>query len=259
MWERTDVVHLGWWASGGPLVSLSGLRELIYSLRELLPEAVPSRWDVDEDYRHRLVDEGLDGLVGFINFHRWDVLLRAKAPARTIDLYAVPPTDKDGELQVTCLAVELDAKVLDGKGAQRLPDAFEQIVALIEPFYAEAVCAGRGEIRRIAAPRPPAGRGLPLPVERVVGTPDAAPVAAMLGDAYRERWPEFRTAEIAGLAVENPRPWHRAMEPLAWPVFRSVPGVRPALGRAGAPRGRSMERRVRAHDTRCSPGRLAFR
>ena len=39
----------------------------------------------------------------------------------------------------TCLQVELDVSALDRKGpSERLPDAFEALGALIDPFYAEA-------------------------------------------------------------------------------------------------------------------------
>ena len=38
----------------------------------------------------------------------------------------------------------------------------------------------------------------------------------MLGRPYRQLWPDFGANESAGLAVESPRSWHRALEPLSW-------------------------------------------
>ncbi len=217
MWERTDVLCLGWWANGGPLLSRSGVRAMIEGLAEVLPEAVPSRWDVDETYRYRMVDEGLEGLVDFVDAHRGDVLLRAKAPARRIDLYAVPPSKRDGEFRATCLQVELDVSALDRKGpSERLPDAFEALGALIDPFYAEARIM-RGVAKHEGSPLfDPEVELYPFRWNAWWGLPVRGPFAAMLGRPYRQLWPDFGANESAGLAVESPRSWHRALEPLSW-------------------------------------------
>lgn len=220
MAERTDVVCLGWWAQGGPLLSVGGLRRLVEVLRDVLPEAVPSRWDVSEDYRFRLADEGLDGLVEFVDSHRWDMLLRAKAPARRVELYPVPASKRDGELRVTSLQVELDAAVLDKMGADlRLPDAFEQIGAVVEPFYGEARML-RGVAKYEGSPLRfhPSVELYPFRWNGWWGLPVKAPFAAMLGSPYRDAWPEFGDDEVAGLAVENRRPWRRDTEDLRWSV-----------------------------------------
>jgi hypothetical protein len=139
MQERTDVLCFGWWASGGPLVSKQGLARTVSTLAAVLPEALPSRWGLDETYGHRMADEGLDGLVDFVHAHRSWVCLRAKAPARKVQLFAVRSSQRRGGFLSTCLLVELDISVLDRRGAaNRLPDAFEQLAEVIEPFYAEA-------------------------------------------------------------------------------------------------------------------------
>ena len=217
MWERTDVLCLGWWANGGPLLSRSGVRAMVERLAEVFPEAVPSRWDVDETYRYRLGDEGLEGLVDFVDAHRSEVLLRAKAPARRIDLYADPPSQRDGEFRATCLQVELDISALDRKGAsQRLPDAFEALGALIDPFYAEARII-RGIPKHEGSPLfDPEVELYPFKWNAWWGLPVRAPFAAMLGRPYRQLWPDFGATQSAGLTVENPRPWHRGLEPLSW-------------------------------------------
>jgi hypothetical protein len=187
----------------------------------VLPEAIPSRWDVSEDYRYRVVDEGLGGLVEFVDSHRWQVLLRAKAPARRINLYPVPASQGDGELRVTCFQVELDASVLDKKGAgERLPEAFEQVGAVIEPFYGEARLI-RGVAKHEGSPLRfhPSVELYPFEWNGWWGLPVRAPLAAMLGPVYREHWQDFSTSEeVAELAVQNRRPWGRDMEPMVWSV-----------------------------------------
>jgi hypothetical protein len=50
------------------------------------------------------------------------------------------------------------------------------------------------------------------------GLPVKAPLAAVLGNPYRQQWPAFGTSERAGLAIENPRPWDGALAGLAWHV-----------------------------------------
>ena len=45
MAECTDVVCLGWWAAGGPLLSRAGVAELFAALIQVLPETLLSRWD----------------------------------------------------------------------------------------------------------------------------------------------------------------------------------------------------------------------
>jgi hypothetical protein len=220
MSERTDVICLGWWTQGGPLLSTSGLRRLVDDLHDVLPEAIPSRWDVSEDYRYRLADAGLDGLVEFVDSHRWDLQLRAKAPARRIQLYPVPPSMSRGELRVTSLQVELDASVLDKRGAdRRLPDAFERIGAVVEPFYGEARFM-RGVARHEGSPLVfhPSVDIYPFRSNAWWGLPIKAPFAAMLGSPYRELWTDFGNEEVAGLAVDNRRPWHRTIEALRWSV-----------------------------------------
>jgi len=216
----TDVLCLGWWATGGSLTSKSGLERAMSTLAAVLPEALPSRWDIDETYRHRIVDDGLKGLVEFVDAHRSWVCLRAKAPARSVQVFAVPPSQRRGEFRSTCLLVELDISVLGRRGAgKRLPGAFEQLAEVIEPFYAEArVMRGVAKHEGATARYEPGVECYPFQSNAWWGLPLKAPFAAVLGNPYRQHWPGFGTSEHAGLAIENPRPWDRDVAGLAWHV-----------------------------------------
>jgi len=218
MGGRTDALCLGWWAEGGPLLSAPGLRQVIVSLSEFLPEAVPNRWDTSEDFRYRIVDQGLDGLVDFVESHRWGVLLRAKAPGRRIELYPVPPSQNDNGLRSTCLLIELDVSVLDRRGAgERVSEAFEQLGAAIEPFYAEArLLRGVARRGRSALPHRPFQPQYPFWSNSWYGLPVEAPFAALLGSPYRQLWPDFGSREAHGMSMENPPSWHRDLPSLSW-------------------------------------------
>jgi hypothetical protein len=222
--NNSDVVCLGWWANGGPLTSEIGVTRTLRTLATALPEVLPSRWDLDESYSHSLKDEGIAGLIEFVHAHPSQTCLRAKAPARSIQLFAVPPTIDGGQLRCTCFLLELDVSVLKGRGAaQRLPAAFQQLADEIQPFYAETRIM-RSVPRGIwaTARYEPGSECYPFLSNLWWGLPVKAPVAALLGNPYRQYWPNFGTSGTGGLLVDNPRPWTGDLAPLAWHVPREL-------------------------------------
>ena len=174
------VLQLSWWAPGGPLLVESGISELVHLFEERLPEVVPTRWDDSEPAGHYLRDEGIDGLIGFLNETRFPLqpILVVEPPALRLN---IANSWWGGPFESFCaVSVDLELNIslaADMEGEQRFGAILAGVSEIVKPFYAEARVAEKD----LAAPVVLSSRWAGFPL-------DHNPMAIVVGQPYSEWW-----------------------------------------------------------------------
>ncbi|MGA8724086.1 MAG: hypothetical protein WB565_03510 [Acidimicrobiales bacterium] len=211
------MVLMDWWALDGPLTTRSGIAQLFDELSRELPEAIPVEWDVVEPPTHRFDEEGLDGLVTFLDRNREDQpWMWPRPPVKQIILQASSERVLGESQGLRCPWLHLEVvatHLTKPRGAQQLPRVFRKVAEVVEPFYAEA--------RLHPDPASPTDfAGLPKfrPMDQVglwFGTPQSEPMALAVGSPYLELWPEAQQGEhIDGFVLHSADEWPSRPEPL---------------------------------------------
>jgi hypothetical protein len=211
---------MNWWFLPDRLADRGGIEQLFKRLEQVLPEAIPIRWDVVEPPSHRLQDEGIAGLVQFLDRNRdeqpwmWtsSPVVGVQLDVHSEGLRTIPRQGAAQGVQTHGFHLELLASLLEQPGWPRhLPKVFKAISEVVRPFYAEA---------RIwpdpANPTDFTGHPRFRPVDSPTwrGMPHDPPIAFAIGSPYLEVWPEaaegYRNHDVVVHASENwPEPPER--------------------------------------------------
>jgi hypothetical protein len=191
---------------------------VLTTLQRFVAEAVPARWGLCEPPDHALAEEGVGGLLEFLDAHRDETVIvtAGRRPFVSADFalrrdWGWHP--QFNRFEVTHVLIEVDARLLDQKGWPRqLAVAFEALSRAIRPFYGEA------RVREKVDPSvgsDPETQPRPIQYNWWCGLPVSPPMAAVLGPPYRALWPEFGSTTTHGLAFDGPELWGRR-ETLVW-------------------------------------------
>jgi hypothetical protein len=219
--KKVTVVSLGWWAPGGPLLTVQGIAALYNCLQRLLPEGVPRRWGLGEPPDHSLSEERVEGLVSFIDEFRDDFLVfKVVHPCLEEHLQVHSQWGMRGgrfnRFETTHLRIDVEASVLNQPGwGRQLSRTFESVTEVIRPFYAEARVLEMAAWGRLGYDL---GNSQLHPIQQSFwrGIPVSAPLAAALGDPYKAIWPDFPGPSVGNFLVASNEVWARGLTVHPW-------------------------------------------
>jgi hypothetical protein len=212
--EYASLLALSWWFN--ELLDGSGYRQLLQVFAHDLPEALPRRYGSHVPPEHVYAEEGPGHFLEFLSRHArgHGTVWYPNDPVADV-LLGIPESLGPSRKGFRCayLTVTVDADALQQPGWQTALQRFWQHVSeTVRPFY--------GDVRTLHGYRRSRGRYLVtrLTAQHPVrawwwgGLPLGPAHAVVLGEPYRELWPEFTRAgdRIAGLSLLSTADWRAA-------------------------------------------------
>jgi len=199
---RFDVLTLGWWFLGGPLLEPGGYSKFIGLLERFLPDALPRRYGTYEPPQFRFEESGRDHLVTYLAEANSSIVWYPTKPVVSVGLGAYEPPGWQGRLGFRShrVEIELDSAALNQPGwPDQLVASWKEISAFLKPFYGEVRFLGGCIPSRTTYCSDFYTEESPTKSWWWRGIPRKPGCAVALGDPYASLWPEFtRLAERKG-------------------------------------------------------------